>query len=344
MLYLKDKSNEKIILKLDEEEVSKFQIKMIKLNEINELIEFEICNENKEIDFYTSGLIPLESFLIKYGYKVDEDKLLKELKIALEKISDFSLDLSNLKIELDEIYLDEEAITLDNEIRFKFVYVPIRRQTSPITIDQILKRISEDIKIKTFTKAPLKETYENFSKVYDELEKEEKVAKTAPKWSKKQIFWPILGIYALILVVFRKNMDITLISTAVFAVLYALFALLNRFQSSREDLFTSDETMVMEAFPTLKKGIFEEKISINCPKFVIGKGDEVNLSIPSNLISKRHAMIEKTKLGYYIRDLNSKNHTYVNNTKLLEGEEKYLASGDKIKFASDNYVYTFENV
>lgn len=342
MLYLKDKSNEKIIVKLDDEELSSFQIKTIKINELNELIDFEVFNEGKEIDYYISGLISLESFLIKYGYKVSEDKLLEELRITLTKISDYLLNLSNLKVELDEIYLDEEALSENNEIRFKLIYIPKKNEDEELKPDEIIKRVKEDIKIKTFTGKNEKETYDDFSKVYDELEKEENMPQIAPKWNKKLILGAILAIYALILVIFRSNMEVTLVSTVVFALLVVLSTLLFKFQGVKENFSECDETMVMEPLPTLKKGLFEDRILINSPQFVIGKGEGVNLALSSNLISKRHAMIEKGKLGYYIKDLNSTNHTFVNNSRLLEGEEKYLVSGDKIKFASDNYIYTFE--
>ncbi|MCQ2748530.1 MAG: DUF6382 domain-containing protein [Clostridia bacterium] len=186
MLYLKDKSNEKIIVKLEDEELSKFQIKMIKLNEIRELIDFEIFDEGREIDYYASSLISLESFLIKYGYKTDTDKLLEEFKITLNKLSDYALNLSNLKPDLDEIYLDEEAITKDNEIRFKLVYFPIKsdKELSP---DEIVKRVSDDVKIKTVAKSFSKQTYDDFEKAYEEFEKEEKVVKIEPKWNKNLI-------------------------------------------------------------------------------------------------------------------------------------------------------------
>lgn len=48
-------------------------------------------------------------------------------------------------------------------------------------------------------------------------------------------------------------------------------------------------------------------------------------------ISHRHAQIVKMNEKYYIEDLGSSNHTWVNDIRLAEGQSEPLEEGDKIK-------------
>jgi hypothetical protein len=49
-------------------------------------------------------------------------------------------------------------------------------------------------------------------------------------------------------------------------------------------------------------------------------------------ISHRHAQIIKMNGKYYIEDLGSSNHTWVNEIKLAEGQSEPLQDGDRIRF------------
>jgi hypothetical protein len=49
-------------------------------------------------------------------------------------------------------------------------------------------------------------------------------------------------------------------------------------------------------------------------------------------ISHRHAQIVRMNGKYYIEDLGSSNHTWVNDIKLASGQSEPLKDGDKIRF------------
>jgi FHA domain/Double zinc ribbon len=49
-------------------------------------------------------------------------------------------------------------------------------------------------------------------------------------------------------------------------------------------------------------------------------------------ISHRHAQVIKMNGKYYLEDLGSSNHTYVNDIKLAEGQAEPLQEGDKVRF------------
>ena len=49
-------------------------------------------------------------------------------------------------------------------------------------------------------------------------------------------------------------------------------------------------------------------------------------------VSHRHAQITKIKEQYYVEDLGSSNHTWVNQIKLAQGQAEPLKEGDVVRF------------
>ena len=69
---------------------------------------------------------------------------------------------------------------------------------------------------------------------------------------------------------------------------------------------------------------------------IIGKAETCDIILDFSDITPVHAILELTKEGNKIYDLNSKTGTYVNNVKVLIGEFK---EGDKLKFGSHEFVF-----
>lgn len=67
---------------------------------------------------------------------------------------------------------------------------------------------------------------------------------------------------------------------------------------------------------------FEDGISI-------GRGEDNDIVILEGYVSHHHARITAHGNQYVIEDLGSRNHTYVNDTELME--KAYLSSGDEIR-------------
>lgn len=83
-----------------------------------------------------------------------------------------------------------------------------------------------------------------------------------------------------------------------------------------------------------------EKIVISKDKFVLGRlKNYVDYTIESNLVGKVHAEIIRNGDSYYIKDLNSKNGTYVNNEKIPSNEEHAIKENDRIRFANMEYIF-----
>ncbi|MBQ3045591.1 MAG: FHA domain-containing protein [Clostridia bacterium] len=84
-----------------------------------------------------------------------------------------------------------------------------------------------------------------------------------------------------------------------------------------------------------------ERIAVNKPAFRIGKEKSyVDYFISDNTaISRSHADIIMKGGNYYVVDLNSTNHTFINETIIESGTENLIKAGDKIRFG--NEVFDF---
>lgn len=73
-----------------------------------------------------------------------------------------------------------------------------------------------------------------------------------------------------------------------------------------------------------------QELRIPPPKFLIGRGEDCQLRPKSDLISRHHCVLMVDEESVAIRDLGSRNGTFVNDERLF-GEVE-LKTGDRIKF------------
>ena len=66
-------------------------------------------------------------------------------------------------------------------------------------------------------------------------------------------------------------------------------------------------------------------------KITIGRDRKNSIVVPDGMVSHFHAVIQKIKDDYYIKDLGSTNGTFVNNLELPEGNYVKLESNDTIR-------------
>src|SRR5262245_38472697 len=82
-----------------------------------------------------------------------------------------------------------------------------------------------------------------------------------------------------------------------------------------------------------------EPIPLDGELFVIGRdADTCQIVIPHHAVSRKHAQITRLKGQYYIEDLRSRNHTFVNNTEITG--RTALKPEDRIKIC--DFVYRFQ--
>lgn len=95
-------------------------------------------------------------------------------------------------------------------------------------------------------------------------------------------------------------------------------------------------------FPTLFRVLTEETISINKPVFRLGKERSyVDYFVTNNTaVSRSHADIITRGNKYFIKDLNSKNRTYINNQELPIHMEVEIHDGDRLKLGNEEFIFS----
>ena len=94
-------------------------------------------------------------------------------------------------------------------------------------------------------------------------------------------------------------------------------------------------------YPTLFRILTEETISVNKPVFRLGKEKSyVDYFVNNNIaVSRSHADIITRGNRYYIKDLNSKNHTYINDREVPVHYEVEINDGDRLKLGNEEFVF-----
>ena len=96
------------------------------------------------------------------------------------------------------------------------------------------------------------------------------------------------------------------------------------------------------------KGLNEGKvieIKVLKESFLIGRfKPQVDFVIESKFIGKVHSEIIYKEEGYFIKDINSQNGTFINNRKIDSNKEYKLTDGDKISFADSEFDFFDEEV
>lgn len=94
---------------------------------------------------------------------------------------------------------------------------------------------------------------------------------------------------------------------------------------------------IQSRFPVLKTDSTPgmRKVAIDRPVCIIGARSRVHLPLPSQLVSKAHAMILHESDGIYLRDLGSRNKSFVNNRAVREVR---LRDDDVVRFGPFTFL------
>lgn len=74
-------------------------------------------------------------------------------------------------------------------------------------------------------------------------------------------------------------------------------------------------------------------------KISIGRDRKNSIVIENALVSRHHAVIQKIKNAFYIKDLESANGTYVNKEKVPKEKYVKITPGDTIKIGNSYIVF-----
>ncbi len=101
-----------------------------------------------------------------------------------------------------------------------------------------------------------------------------------------------------------------------------------------ETIYTS--STVGKRLKSLKKRetlqlLYQGKTIAITAQITIGRSRKNNIPVDDNLASRNHALVQKVKSAYYIKDLDSTNGTCVNNEQIPRGKYVKLRKGDVVK-------------
>lgn len=101
------------------------------------------------------------------------------------------------------------------------------------------------------------------------------------------------------------------------------------------------ENNVNVHYPTLYRVLTEETISVNKPVYRLGKEKSyVDYFVTNNIaVSRSHADIITRGKQYFVKDLNSKNHTYINGKELPVHCEIEIHDGDNLKLGNEEFIF-----
>jgi pSer/pThr/pTyr-binding forkhead associated (FHA) protein len=88
----------------------------------------------------------------------------------------------------------------------------------------------------------------------------------------------------------------------------------------------------------------QQKMEIAKPMFKIGRSaDSADFYVAGNgMVGREHAFIIKDGGSVYIKDNNSKNHTYVNDVMVTAGEKVELKNQDIIRIADEAFEISIQ--
>jgi pSer/pThr/pTyr-binding forkhead associated (FHA) protein len=69
-------------------------------------------------------------------------------------------------------------------------------------------------------------------------------------------------------------------------------------------------------------------------KIIIGRSSRCDVVIDDMLVSREHAEIQQIKTAFFIKDLESRNGTFVNDKKVPKGKYLKLTKNDTIRLGS----------
>lgn len=104
----------------------------------------------------------------------------------------------------------------------------------------------------------------------------------------------------------------------------------------------TEETIILEKESPYRAVLIRKKTGevyrITKAETLIGKSQEADLVVYENpVVSRQHARILSVNGEYYLEDMDSKNHTYLNGKKITEPTR--LADKAQIRFADEEFLF-----
>lgn len=91
-------------------------------------------------------------------------------------------------------------------------------------------------------------------------------------------------------------------------------------------------------FLILDQGSKKEAVEVN-EFLTIGRSENAHFTVDDDFVSQRHARIERKPGGFFLRDLQSRNGTFINGAQIVEA---LLQDGDTIRIGKTEFQFSFD--
>ncbi|MEV5712327.1 FHA domain-containing protein [Amycolatopsis mediterranei] len=81
-------------------------------------------------------------------------------------------------------------------------------------------------------------------------------------------------------------------------------------------------------------------LAVRRGSWLVGRGPDADLRLPSDQVSLRHAWIRQDARGTWVADAGSRNGTWVNGRRLAARQDHLLSGGDRLEFGPVAAVYS----
>ncbi|MEV7098405.1 FHA domain-containing protein [Amycolatopsis sp. NPDC051045] len=82
------------------------------------------------------------------------------------------------------------------------------------------------------------------------------------------------------------------------------------------------------------------RLAVRWGSWLVGRGPDADLRLPSDQVSLRHAWVRQDARGTWVADAGSRNGTWVNGRRLASGQDHPLRNGDRLEFGPVAAVYS----
>ena len=104
------------------------------------------------------------------------------------------------------------------------------------------------------------------------------------------------------------------------------------YTTAKRPVSSNKDACIIFIYPT-GPGIGQRHVLTDRP-LILGRGEDCDLRIQDNSVSRRHARIEPTKDGYYVLDMQSTNGTFVNDVPANDGNAVLLQDADYLRIGN----------
>lgn len=312
----------------------------IELNEVKLInYQIEIVNNNKEI-----FILPIKERKINDIVKIEVDitdksnvdSYIKTKRMEYSHYTNIIIRLCDIYEKSEDYLLSTDNIILDNRTIFiddntgevYAIYTPIKKQSLNGDIENLKKYLLElsnnVVVITNKEKIELENIINKLrSNVDSVLELREYTEMSQKRISEKRI------IKEEEVVIEKKPSIFNRIINDIFSV--------NKKDTDKE-VRSSNESTIDDEEKKIKKAYLirdNETVEINKDIFLIGRtANTVDYLINNKIIGRIHARIENIDNEYFLTDLDSKNGTYLNGTRLIANERYKLEDRYEIKIAN----------